>query len=222
MRRHGVMVLDIETRADPDAIKRMPAPKVKAPANYKDADKIAAYIEAKTAEKTADIAAKAALDPDLATVSSIGIMPVDGLPEVFIGASEPQRIEEAWQRLSTAQFIVGYNVLAFDYPFLIRRSMEYGIRPVLRDLRKFQAPPRASIVDLMQIMFNWGGRRFKGLATVADLMQLDNRPIHSGADMEDMTLDDEIEHLTADLRTTAELFRAMDGYYWTKIMQNET
>jgi len=62
-----VLFFDIETTANPDAIALLPEPS--APANYKDADKIAQYV----IEKKAEQIAQAPLDADLGKVIAIAM-----------------------------------------------------------------------------------------------------------------------------------------------------
>jgi hypothetical protein len=73
------LFFDIETRANPAALARLPEPE--APANYKDAAKIAAYL----AEKKVQQAAQAALDPDTGYISPIAYqIGAGGEPQVRI------------------------------------------------------------------------------------------------------------------------------------------
>lgn len=62
-----ILFFDIETTANPDAISLLPEPS--APANYKDADKIALYVSEKKAEQIT----QAPLDADLGKVIAISL-----------------------------------------------------------------------------------------------------------------------------------------------------
>ena len=71
-----ILFFDIETSANPEAVALLPEPG--APANYKDADKIAQYISEKKAEQLT----QAPLDADLGKVIAISLqsgleMPVE-------------------------------------------------------------------------------------------------------------------------------------------------
>ena len=68
------IIIDIETAALDDAASYLDLAEIKAPANYKDEAKIAAYVEAAKAEALN----KAALDFDLARITAIGIKVDDG------------------------------------------------------------------------------------------------------------------------------------------------
>ncbi len=72
-----MIILDIETRAnftreELDAL--LPMPPVEAPANYKKPESIARYIEEETEKRAAIRHRRAALDPDLGRVSSVGLL----------------------------------------------------------------------------------------------------------------------------------------------------
>ena len=66
------LFFDIETLANPENCALMPEPVVDAPANYKDPEKITAYVAEKTAAAKAAALEKAALDPDYGKILSIG------------------------------------------------------------------------------------------------------------------------------------------------------
>jgi len=129
-----VIIFDIETEAHPDARRYV---KAKAPANYKDPTKIAEFVAAKTREEIEH----AALDPDLCTVRAIGVLPIAPAdpaltfipdPVVMIvgdGWTEPEMIRNFWELLWAHRGeCVGYNILGFDFPVLLHRSMELGIQ----------------------------------------------------------------------------------------------
>ena len=67
------LFFDIETLANPENCALMPEPVVDAPANYKDPEKITAYVAEKTAAAKAAALEKAALDPDYGKILSIGL-----------------------------------------------------------------------------------------------------------------------------------------------------
>ncbi len=64
---HNILFFDIETKARPEAVALLPEPQ--APANYKEPEKIAAYI----ADKRAEQLQSAALDPDTCEVVAISM-----------------------------------------------------------------------------------------------------------------------------------------------------
>jgi DNA polymerase elongation subunit (family B) len=131
------LFFDIETTANPEACALMAEPK--APGNLKDPDKIRLAIEEKRAEQIES----AALDPDYGKVLSIG-WAIDNGPVLveYVGThqgmqamgelvdfhySECDLISEFWQIFQSCNGnCVGYNILNFDLPYLMRRSMALG------------------------------------------------------------------------------------------------
>jgi len=211
------LFFDIETTANPDALQLMPDPK--APANLKDPEKIAAAIE----EKKRELVEMAALDPDYGRLLSIGFSTGDEVAvmlneAVFPGHDyaipEEDMLERFWMVLqSCGGACVGYNILSFDLPYLMRRSMALGVKlPFVPMLAKFRTDP---VTDLMAILYNWGGDRYKPLKTVALLYGLEN-----GADGIDGSrvagLDAEtlVSYQVSDVRLVMQLYQRMNGVYF--------
>ena len=229
------LFFDIETRANPAALAHLPEPE--APANYKDAAKIAAAI----AEKKAQQAAQAALDPDTGYVSSIawqagpsaepqvrilapasdgaaGAVPTTVTLYVYSDAAERDRMERLllehfWAAFARANGVcAGYNVLAFDLPFLLRRSMALQAPPpaVLPVLAKYRSDP---VRDLFALLYQWGPG--KGLKTVAELYGLPNElPGVTGADVAGLDWRTEAAYAVNDLQLLIALHQRMAGYFW--------
>jgi hypothetical protein len=205
---------DIETVANPEAIKLMPEP---SPAkNLKDPEKINADI----AEKKADQIAMAALDPDYGKVISIAwadsyLESVQ--PLVFTCETEDLEIATIRKFWDSVRFcdgrMVGYNILGFDIPFLLRRSMALGIDlpyGMFLNLAKFRNEP---VTDLMGILYNWGPA--KSLKQVAKLYHLKNEAEGvSGADVSSMKPEDIARYNISDVKLTQQLFVRMNGRYF--------
>lgn len=141
------MILDIETIALDEAANFIEEPT--APANYKDPAKIEAYV----ADAKAKAINRCALDPDLCRVVAIGWQAHD-CSDVWIAPSaqhERDVIRDFW-RLA-APFYIGFNLLSFDLPVLIRRSQYLGVDvpPIALNLDKYRTPH----IDLMlRLSFN--------------------------------------------------------------------
>jgi len=183
---------------------------VQAPSNYKDPEKIEAYI----AEKTAAQIEKAALDWDLCTIRAIGLANgVDGEPEVIIGKPEYDMLQEFWKRAVDATLLIaGFNVLGFDLPVILRRSMELGIYCPRLDLRRYQISP---ITDLMQILAGWGSTRYRSLEWYANRYGIHNAcPDLDGSMVKEMD-DETLKHYLAnDISMTQDLYKLMKGVYF--------
>ena len=100
-------------------------PEFEAPANYKDAEKIKVAIEAKKKDWLED----AALDPMTGQVLCIGLLIGDKF-RVLGDTSEAIILHEFWETIHDAgdllHPLIGFNIFAFDLPFLIRRSWKHG------------------------------------------------------------------------------------------------
>lgn len=211
------LFFDIETTANPDTIQLMPDPK--APANLKDPEKIAAAIE----EKKRELVEMAALDPDYGRLLSIGFSTGDEVTvmlneAVFPGHDyampEEDMLERFWMVLqSCGGACVGYNILSFDLPYLMRRSMALGVKlPLVTMLAKFRTEP---VTDLMAILYNWGGDRYKPLKTVAMLYGLENGADGiDGSQVAGLDADTLIQYQISDVRLVMQLYRRMNGVYF--------
>lgn len=245
------LFFDIETRANPAALAHLPEPE--APAHYKDPAKIAALRQAQgrlyLAEKKAQLAAQAALDPDTAFVSSLAfsfdgegedtcvhlLVPHPGDAEcareadalnshlvAYLYGDEQERnqmertlLEAFWAVFAeTDGYCAGYNLLGFDLPFLLRRSMALRLDPprTLPRLAKYQTDP---VRDLYGLLYNW--QPGKGLKAVAKLHGLPNAlPDVDGGNVAALDWRTEAAYVANDVALVVALHQRMDGYYWPK------
>jgi len=138
------LILDVAT-APIDGAAGYLEGSVRAPANYKDADKIAAYV----AEKEADRLAMAAVDLDLARITAIGICAGD---EVAVYDAQNEDDERALlttvATLIPGQAIVTYGGFHFDLPLLMRRARYLDVAFPVLDLDKYRSPH----VDLCELL----------------------------------------------------------------------
>jgi predicted PolB exonuclease-like 3'-5' exonuclease len=141
----ALAVVDIETVAlDDVGVYLDDDDPIHAPSNWKDPEKIAEHIAAKTRER----AARCALDPDLCRLVAVGWM--------FDEEDQPSVItctDEYIERLALSQFwraidsddrplvrLVTFGGITFDLPVLMRRSDYLGVdyRPLSLD--KYRSP----------------------------------------------------------------------------------
>lgn len=204
------LFFDIETTANFDALQFMPEPS--APSNYKDADKIAAYI----ADKKSEQMQSAALDADYGRIIAIGtrmggqtVTHLVGDPET---PTENDLISWFWRLHSEAYSTCGYNIIGFDYPYLLRRSMDLHIPVVHRpNLAKYQT---TGVIDLMGILYNWG--QAKGLKFVCKRYGIENPlPDLDGSMVETMDPETLRKYCGNDVDMTARLYERMAGVYFT-------
>lgn len=160
------LAVNIETMADPERVATMPEPEVKL-GNLKDPAKIAEKI----AEVKANAVSKAALDPHFARVLAIGTaMRGEGASgescihagvevlrlgdgEGNVDAAERLLIRAFWDRIRCIEAVrfATFNGSRFDFPFLLRRSLLLGVRPVRVDCHPYRvAEPDAEHLDVRE------------------------------------------------------------------------
>lgn len=160
---------------------------VTAPTHYKDPVKIADYIARKqrelretVAERRRELVAKAevkrqawidgcSLEPDLARLICLAFIGPPYRPDtsivIPIRTEDDERValREFWASFIEAQRrnlpIVGFNVLAFDLPLLLRRSQLLGVTHPLVSVDRYRSP----VIDLLlKLTFN-GVLKMRGL-----------------------------------------------------------
>ncbi len=155
------MVFDIETAPIQGARDYIDAPP--APANYKDPDKIAAYIE----ERHQELVDKAALDPDLTRIVCVAFMTDDDRsPSSCIAKDEDgerELLRAFWRTVGTGPdmaTLIGFGILTYDLRVLVRRSLYLGISPSSVLIEKYKHP---GVVDLMDELSFHGAERYHSL-----------------------------------------------------------
>lgn len=157
---NNYLYFDIETipTQDPDAAARL-AEGITAPANYKDEEKIAAYI----AEKAGEAVGKTSFDGleghvcaiswdngDISCVSCAETVVDEArLIDQFFAAFDPYH----------SQTLVGHNIAGFDIPFLTRRALVLGVK-LPAQWPKNVKPWSDKIHDTMQML---GGKDYTSL-----------------------------------------------------------
>lgn len=121
------VVLDIETRALPEAIQREIMPKEWPTGNTKDADKLKVAI----AEKERAWLDSAPLDAIRSEVMAIGVINPAGKVVIVHDLVEKDMLVALRFMLIewSDKTIVGHNILGFDLPVLCRRFWKHGIKP---------------------------------------------------------------------------------------------
>lgn len=150
------IVLDLETAPIDGAAEYLES--VDAPANYKDPEKIAAYQR----EAQAGQLAKAALDPDLCRIVALGWQHGEDAQSVLCQSEDMEAIHlmDFWERFRGAHFI-GYNILGFDLPVLLRRSLYLGVKAPAIQVDKYRHP---QVTDLLMLLSNNGAQKFRSLS----------------------------------------------------------
>ncbi len=202
------LFFDIETTANPKTVALMPDPS--APGNLKDPLKIEQAIIDKKSEQIA----AAPLDPDYGQVLCIGYTLDPYQPAATLHGDEPAMLRDFWRILAEVNGrCVGYNIIGFDLPYLLRRSFAFGIQPpIIPSLARFRTDP---VTDLMAILYNWDNRS-KGLKTVAKLYGIPNAAEGvSGADVASLPIEKVLEYCKSDVALVCQLYNRMNGVYFS-------
>lgn len=212
------VVFDIETAPLPEAADFLePA---EAPGNYKDQEKIAAYIAAENAKQLD----RCALDLDLCRVVSVGLIR-EGVGDVQIAYadtdSEPEILHWFWS-FAWEPHLVGFNCVAFDLPVLLRRSLYLGVKVPDISLDRYRHP---RVSDLQQILSYNGALKLRGLSFYAKRFGLGHEDEITGADIAQCVAKGDWasvrSHVTKDVRKTALLANklglfSLDGFEATE------
>ncbi len=145
---------DLETAPHPEAHRW--AEPVNAPSNYKDEEKIAAYIKEATIERDNRLG----LDPDLNRIVALGYHDVPhGDPIVLLCADEFEEraaLQQFWATYAERSTrIIGYNSEGFDLIVLAMRSLFLRVKHPELIIRPSWKSPH---VDIYQ-MLGFGGAR---------------------------------------------------------------
>lgn len=134
-----------------------------APGNYKDVDKIAAYIE----EKHRELVDRAALDPDLTRIVCIAWMiDSDRAPTSIIAKDEDEEralLKAFWDVVGNGPdmaTLVGFGILTYDMRVLMRRSLYLNVKPANVLIERYKHP---GVIDLMDELSFHGAERFHSL-----------------------------------------------------------
>lgn len=217
------LIFDIETAPLPiQTIKALGImPTFKAPANYKDPEK----IKAKEAEHEAEVIERAALDPTIATICAIGYVNADGTKDMFFG-DEKTILIDFWGRVKEVvnrmHRLVGFNICGFDLPFIIRRSWIHGI-PVSDAIRRGRYWNDNYVLDLAELwkLGNYGDSiSLDRLSKVLGIGQKSG----SGKDFHKLLEEDRekaLEYLKTDLELTFRLAQRLNIIHETPHPQED-
>jgi DNA polymerase elongation subunit (family B) len=206
------LICDVETAPIVDAATYLTEP-VEAPSNYKDPEKIAAYIEA---EKQKQLA-KAALDIDLARIVCLGVATEAG-QHVFTIPDETQEgnvLGRFWDQFFEGpqhnwHTMVTFNGMAFDVPLLLRRSLYLGVKAPKLQLDRYKHP---EVIDLMTLLNLDGRLKSHSLRFYANRFKIAVDDESTGADIGALVATGDWaaveKHCAADVQTTYALAKRM-------------
>ncbi len=202
------LVLDLETVGVANAADFIQTDDIAAPSNYKDVEKIDAYV---AAERVKRINA-AALDLDLARVCVIGEL-APGAKDVTVSVIRSEE-REAEVLGELAQFIelgyssdqyavclITFNGHRYDLPLLMRRALYLGVSFPTLNLDRYRSPH----IDLYEVLSMRGALKAHGLRWymrrlgMTDLLESD--PLeHGGGDVAGAVAEGRWEDIAAHCR----------------------
>jgi 3'-5' exonuclease len=212
------IVLDIETSTIPGVESFLG--QIRAPANYKKPEAIEKYI-AEAREKELD---SAELDPDLCRIVAIAYqdvapdIPID--PQGWTAADsheERDMLEQFWKVVRAGyagpKVLIGFNILDFDVPALLRRSLYLGVTAVKYDVSRFR---HHRIVDIMQELSMDGKLKYRSKDWYCRRLGIveNGDPLESGASVRAAIQKGDYEsvlaHAKVDVRKEYRLARALE------------
>lgn len=208
------VVLDIETYQDMSEEQRVRLEEAcKAPENYKDRAKIAAYIE-KAKKKVLD---KAALSPRTGRVVCVGIgihtldddkNPTWGCVAFVDESNEEEKllriVDDALADILRGHLIT-FNGRRFDLPFMAARAMRHGL-----NLRyRWPLGYHPLHIDLFELLGKEGGLDAWAMGILGRSKATSGSEIAGMVEAEEW--DKLREHCLEDIRMTAELFDRLEG-----------
>jgi hypothetical protein len=152
------LAFDIETMAQLERLDQLSEPEVKL-GNLKDPVLIKAKQDAARRNQVEGMA----LDPHYARVCAIAISEhtPDGVLATDVQIVSPIRVADDeerelirwfWDQARNSQAFVTFNGSGFDVPFLLRRSLILGLRPVHIPYGRHCDDPTGEHLDLMQLL----------------------------------------------------------------------
>ena len=156
---NNYLYFDIETipTQDPDAAARL-AEGISAPANYKDEEKIAAYI----AEKAGEAVGKTSFDGLEGHVCAIAWQAGPPMGRCIEDLADEAKLIDSFFSVFDpyhSQTLVGHNIAGFDIPFLTRRALVLGVK-LPPQWPKNIKPWSDKVHDTMQML---GGKDYTSL-----------------------------------------------------------
>ena len=134
-------ILDIESKPQ-DNLRHLA--EVKAPATYKDPEKIKAYIEENKGKQNKNMS----VSPDLCEIKFIGVKPLDGEPMIV-------ELKDLHKYCQTGDVWITFNGKKFDIPALIKAMIKQGLE-VPRQLVDMRDRYSKNHIDLMEVIGEFG------------------------------------------------------------------
>lgn len=191
---------------------------VTAPANYKDSEKIAAYVAEKYKELDADFDRRfrqTALNGARGHIYCISAAINDDAPICFYDKNESIILHKFFELFAYSghrqnDIYCGHNIASFDLPFIYQRAVILGVKPP--DCIPFHAKPwDARIFDTL---VKWCGIKGEGsMDSVYDALGIEGKGDITGKTFYDAVLagrhDECLQYCNDDVIRTREMYRRM-------------
>lgn len=191
---------------------------VTAPANYKDPDKIAAYIAEKDKELDGDFDRRlrqTALNGARGHIYCISMALNNSEPMCIYHEDESEILRMFFRACEVngsraTDVFCGHNIVAFDLPFIYQRAVILGVKPP--DCIPFHAKPwDARIFDTL---VKWCGVKGEGsMDSICDALGIDGKGDITGKTFYDAVLagrhDECLQYCNEDVIRTREMYKRM-------------
>ncbi len=166
-----------------------------------------------------------ATNPLLGQIVCIGVHEVRGtsVKNVGIIGDEEYILRSFWDLIKDFDGVfISFNGIGFDVPFIIKRSMHYGIKPTnngFLDTRKYQTVPH---FDVRLVFSNYDSYASGKLELICELLGVESsKQGDIKADgVEDAYLSGQInkikEYCLRDVKATYEVYKILKNYIFTK------
>lgn len=117
-----------------------------------------------------DIHGMTALEGTFGRICSIGLIkegPKGIIQKEVLSGDEKQMLEEFWKAGQGVWRFVGHNIWAFDLPFIYKRSIIHGVRPIMLPFARYRNVP---IYDTMMEWELWNMQNRQKLDTLAKVL----------------------------------------------------
>lgn len=219
------LYFDIETVPEPKEVldRLMPEfdPAEVKLGNTRDPDKVRERIILAKAEQQQSFFDNAALHANTGKVAMIGIIQDDKFAAMITnGEKDEAKVLNTFWGLAMGAIrlgisVVGFNILEFDLPFLVRRSWKLKVHVPIDagDLARRYPAWNPLFLDLMQL-WNLGNRYpDKGTSSLNDLAKYFGLPpkLGKGKDFHKMSKEQQVAYCEQDLRLVRDLDERMRG-----------
>ena len=172
-----MITIDIETIPDQrEGAAQAARSRIAAPGNYKDPDKIAAYIEERGEKAYRDTALDGSYGEIICIGYAIGHEPAEAIYRDSLDPGSEKNLIEGFWDMVDSQIVamprwIGQRVASFDLRFLWRRSVILDVPP--SRVLPMDAPPWSR--EIADVSYMWTGDRGRGikLETLAEVLGIE-------------------------------------------------